>query len=67
MRLLLDLYWYKYLFGSFHPPYKKTKYKWPGFRVVWCRFREHPYGVVWYNTAGLDPDMRCKGCGEDLG
>lgn len=31
-----------------------------------CRWRGHPAGVVW-NSHGLEPDMTCKGCGEDLG
>jgi hypothetical protein len=32
-----------------------------------CRARNHPYGVVWFNVGGLEPDMTCYGCGEDLG
>lgn len=32
-----------------------------------CRARNHPYGVGWYNVMGLEPDMDCTGCGEDLG
>lgn len=36
-------------------------------RVWWCRMRGHPYGVVWYNPGGMEPDMRCKNCGDDLG
>lgn len=31
-----------------------------------CRARNHPYGVGWYNVGGLEPDMHCQGCGEDL-
>ena len=31
-----------------------------------CRAKGHPAGVVWYSN-GLEPDMHCKGCGEDLG
>lgn len=31
-----------------------------------CRWRGHPAGVFW-NSSGLEPDMRCQGCGEDLG
>ena len=34
---------------------------------AWCRWRGHPAGVWWTNFCGLEPDMRCKGCGEDLG
>lgn len=32
-----------------------------------CRARNHLYGVGWYNITGLEPDMHCCGCGEDLG
>jgi hypothetical protein len=32
----------------------------------WCRAQGHPCGVAWYSQ-GLEPDMTCKGCGEDLG
>jgi hypothetical protein len=32
----------------------------------WCRAKGHPCGVVW-NSSGLEPDMACKDCGEDLG
>jgi len=37
------------------------------FSRAWCRWRGHPAGVFWYNPSGMEPDMRCKGCGEDLG
>ena len=33
----------------------------------WCRLRNHPAGVNWYNPGGFEPDMYCRGCGEDLG
>lgn len=32
-----------------------------------CRWHGHRCGVWFYNTAGSEPDYRCKGCGEDLG
>lgn len=32
-----------------------------------CRWRGHPAGVYWFTSTGTEPDMRCKGCGEDLG
>jgi len=50
----------KYLFEK-----KSPYYSW--FEVILCRFRKHPAGVVWYNVNGLEPDMTCKGCGDDLG
>jgi hypothetical protein len=43
----------------FHKPRSLTK--------VICRWRLHPDGVVWQNIGGLEPDMRCKICGDDLG
>ncbi len=36
-------------------------------RVPLCRWRGHPYGVVWFNPGALEPDMRCRNCGDDLG
>jgi len=52
----LDPEWYRYLFKP-----------WKGFKVSWCRMRGHPCGVWFYNPSGLEPDMTCKNCGEDLG
>lgn len=37
------------------------------FTAFFCRWQGHPDGVVWYNTNGLEPDMTCKNCGDDLG
>lgn len=34
--------------------------------TVWCRFRGHP-GEIFYNAGGLEPDHRCKRCGETVG
>lgn len=31
-----------------------------------CRAQGHPAGVFFY-SGGLEPDMHCMGCGEDLG
>jgi hypothetical protein len=50
----------KYIFSK-----KSEEYNW--FEVILCRIRNHPSGVWWYNLHGLEPDMRCKGCGDDLG
>ena len=51
----LNIEWYKYLFKP-----------WRGFKTLFCRFRGHG-DVIWFNSGGLEPDMRCKNCGEDLG
>lgn len=50
----------KYLFQK-----KSSYYNW--FEVFWCRFKGHSKGVIWYNINGVEPDMTCKGCGDDLG
>lgn len=36
-------------------------------RAYICRWRGHPHGVVFYNASGLEPDMHCKNCADDLG
>jgi len=52
--------WYQYLLEQ---PYRQKR----TWAMVWCRVKGHPYGVVWYNLSGDEPDMSCNGCGEDLG
>lgn len=37
------------------------------FRNAFCRFKGHSCGIVWHNPGGLEPDMHCSNCGEDLG
>ena len=37
------------------------------FRTMLCRLRGHPAGVWWFNPGGLEPDMHCRNCGDDLG
>jgi hypothetical protein len=44
---------------------KAEDYNW--ITVILCRLRGHPHGVIWYNANGLEPDMTCKNCGDDLG
>lgn len=56
MKKWFTLTWWKYLFSGC-----------TGIRNLMCRMRGHQYGVVWFNMSGLEPDMRCKNCGEDLG
>ena len=36
------------------------------FKRFFCRIIGHDAGVFWYNLSGNEPDMTCKGCGEDL-
>lgn len=57
--------WWGYIFGPMNGRYS-DEWFWR-IRIVWCRIRNHPAGVVWYNPGGFEPDMICKNCGEDLG
>lgn len=56
MNKWFTLSWYQYLFQDND-----------GILNIICRARQHPHGVVWYNTNGFEPNMCCKDCGEDLG
>ena len=38
----------------------------PSLRRIWCRATGHR-GVWFYNPGGLEPDMRCRGCNENIG
>jgi len=55
------LSWWRYLLSK----------KEPGWASWWttikCRATGHRCGVVWYTSSGLEPDMTCKVCGDDLG
>jgi hypothetical protein len=58
----LTLTWWKYLFE------RRSKYSDVSIiKTAICRARNHPAGVWWYNPSGLEPDMHCKNCGDDLG
>lgn len=35
-------------------------------KVLWCRLRNHPYPITWYNPSGWEPDYTCTNCGDDL-
>jgi hypothetical protein len=48
------VWWYRYLLES------------KSWKNLVCRARNHPNDIVWYSH-GLEPDTRCKDCGEDLG
>ena len=56
----LTLDWWKFLLER---P-KVGQSRWTCF---WCRARGHPAGVWWFNVGGLEPDMHCMNCGDDLG
>jgi len=53
--------WWRYLLDS---KTKRASYAtwWHRF---WCRAAGHPEGPWWYSW-GPEPDMTCKGCGDEL-
>ncbi|KKM73599.1 hypothetical protein LCGC14_1408840 [marine sediment metagenome] len=55
-----NLQWYKYLFSE-----TSNEIGW--ILTIWCRLRKHPAGISLYYPGGLEPGMRCKNCGDDLG
>ena len=52
--------WWGYLFSERHGDIGAI-------RTAICRAKGHRCGVWWYNLGGLEPDMRCKNCHDDLG
>lgn len=54
-------WWWKYMLKA--PESCDASY----WRGVWCRFRGHPNGEVYYNPGGFEPDHSCVDCGENLG
>jgi hypothetical protein len=74
-------FWHEYIFAPYDclwfpgvgwkslkswPAWSKScGWSWPGWRVIWCRMKGHPNGEVYY-CSGLEPDSRCRDCGEHL-
>ena len=56
--------WIEYLKYIFEPSNSDYVSRW---EVIKCRALGHRCGVIWYNPYGLEPDMHCKNCGDDLG
>lgn len=52
--------WWSYIFEE-----KNPEVSW--FRVIICRWKDHPHEIVYYNFQGTEPDMRCSNCRDDLG
>ena len=50
------IWWYQYLFEK---PFD--------LRRLFCRMGNHKCGPVYYNTCGLEPNMRCQNCGDYIG
>lgn len=60
-----NYYWYSYLFAKKSVTAKSWGISW--ITIILCRMKNHPGGVWWYTSSRLEPDMRCKNCGDDLG
>ena len=62
--------WWRYVLwgvsGTWGGKYEKPRFI-TGLRHLVCRWRGHPAGVGWFNAGGLEPDMHCRNCGDDLG
>lgn len=59
------LEWWAYLLAPCNRRYMDGPFT--RIRTASCRAKGHPAGVWWYTSTGLEPDMRCKNCGDDLG
>lgn len=53
---------YDYLFAA--RTYYNSEVSW--IRLLICRYKGHPNGVIW-NSNGMEPNMHCKDCGDNLG
>lgn len=56
LKMIFSIWWWEFVFAA-----PRT------LRKIRCRMSNHKPGEWWYNPRGLEPDMRCKGCGDDLG
>ena len=59
----LTLMWWRYILDDSHADKQYGNYV----TRLFCRVNGHPCGVYFYNVGGSEPDMHCRGCGEDLG
>lgn len=56
-----SIWFWKYLFEKADNPHYCSK--WTRF---WCRAGGHKEGPIYYNIGGMEPDWRCKKCGDYL-
>jgi hypothetical protein len=54
--------WWEYLLEKPKDPRYCSWYE-----RIKCRMGGHKCGVWWHNLGGMEPDMHCKDCGDDLG
>lgn len=60
---LFTLSFWKYIFAKRSNYYGDVSI----IKTIICRIKNHSCGVVWYNLNGMEPDMHCRNCGDDLG
>jgi len=66
----LKLHWRDFISFHFYSEYLFSNLKYAEnfnhkIKIIFCRLRGHPNGVVWYSN-GMEPDMSCKDCGDEL-
>lgn len=62
--------WWEYLLAPISNARSSSSLYWQArarLKTASCRARGHPYGVYWYKSTGMEPDMTCNNCGDDLG
>jgi hypothetical protein len=59
MKHWFNIGWWRYLLGK--PLGDKP------LRRIICRAKGHPAGPIWYTYTGVEPDMTCKNCGDEIG
>lgn len=57
------LYWLTKAYWQYLLAKKSPDYSW--IEVLLCRVKGHT-DVWWFNPEGLEPDMHCRGCGDNL-
>lgn len=62
MRKWFTIWWYQILFAR---PSVYNNVGW--LTAIWCRLRNHPAGIYYYNPNGWEPNTHCKNCGDDIG
>ena len=55
--------WWSYLL---HPREQSPPWN-SRFATVKCRASAHPEGEIYLNAGGLEPDHRCRNCGDVIG
>lgn len=67
MRGLLYVDYWKYLLMKSKIPSDEGFIFWRKMKSFNCRRKSHPCGVIWFNVSGLEPDMTCRDCYDNLG